>query len=180
MVSYCRLSAEPIKTRQPILHPDAVVVQDSTLLYTMDPFHGIQDAGIGVINTTNTPDEIVEKAGIALPSAQVFTVPATEIVLQHLGRPIPSGALLGAFAAATGQITLDAVVEVLQERFKGKVADGNVAAAQAAYDWVQGRRAPSLEHSAAVPMPMPDAATAHMDASAAPPTLAHTEESSHA
>ena len=39
----------------------------------------------------------------------VVTVPATEIAREHLGRPLPNTALLGAFAALTGEVSLDAV-----------------------------------------------------------------------
>jgi Pyruvate/2-oxoacid:ferredoxin oxidoreductase gamma subunit len=52
-------------------------------------------------------------------------------------RPIPSAALLGAFAATTGAVTLDSVAAAIRERFAGRVAEGNVAAARAAHDLVR-------------------------------------------
>ena len=51
-------------------------------------------------------------------------MPATEIALKHLGRPLPNAVLLGGFAALSGLITLDAVAHAIRAKFAGKVADG--------------------------------------------------------
>ena len=75
---------------------------------------------------------------------RLLTVPATEIALKHLGRPLPNAVLLGGFAALSGLITLDAVAHAIRAKFTGKVADDNVAAATEAYEVVRhavgGRR----------------------------------------
>ena len=39
----------------------------------------------------------------------LLTVPATELALKHVGRPLPNAALLGGFAALTGLISLESV-----------------------------------------------------------------------
>ena len=67
----------------------------------------------------------------------MLTVPATEIALKHLGRPLPNAVLLGGFAALAGLVTLDAVAHAIRAKFSGKVADGNVAAATEAYQAVR-------------------------------------------
>jgi pyruvate ferredoxin oxidoreductase gamma subunit len=64
-------------------------------------------------------------------------VPATEIALKHLGRPLPNAVLLGGFAALAGLVTLDAVAQAIRAKFSGKVAEGNVAAATEAYEAVR-------------------------------------------
>jgi pyruvate ferredoxin oxidoreductase gamma subunit len=66
-----------------------------------------------------------------------MTVPATDLAREHLGRPLPNAVLLGGFAAISGAVTLDAVAAAISEKFKGKLADGNIAAAAAAYDYVK-------------------------------------------
>jgi hypothetical protein len=68
---------------------------------------------------------------------RLTTVPATEIALKHLGRPLPNAVLLGGFAALSGLITLDAVAHAIRDKFSGKVADGNIAAATEAYEYIQ-------------------------------------------
>ena len=70
----------------------------------------------------------------------MLTVPATELALEHTGRPVPNAVLLGGFAALTGAVSIDAVVQAIAARFSGKVAAGNVAAAREAYRIVEGRR----------------------------------------
>ena len=55
---------------------------------------------------------------------RLTTVPATEIALKHLGRPLPNAVLLGGFAALSGLISLDAVAHAIRDKFSGKVADG--------------------------------------------------------
>ena len=71
-----------------------------------------------------------------LTTEHVVAVPATEIAREHLGRPLPNAALLGAFAALTGELSLRAVTDAIRERFPGPVGVGNASAAEAAYAFV--------------------------------------------
>ena len=61
----------------------------------------------------------------------VFTVDATGIAMEILGRPITNTSMMGAFVGATGVLSMDSVAAVLEERFGGK-AEANVRAAKAA------------------------------------------------
>ena len=69
---------------------------------------------------------------------RLLTVPASELAREHTGRPLPNAALLGGFAALAGVLSLRAVERAIRERFATAeaVAEGNVAAARAAHDWV--------------------------------------------
>ena len=64
-------------------------------------------------------------------------MPATEIALRHVGRPVPNVPLLGGFAAMSGLIRLDSVIKAINDKFSGKVAAGNVAAATEAFNIVR-------------------------------------------
>ena len=57
-----------------------------------------------------------------------MTVPATELAREHLGRPLPGRALLGALAALTGTVSRESLDAAIRERFAGAVGEGNVAA----------------------------------------------------
>ena len=59
--------------------------------------------------------------------------------MTHLGRPVPNAVLLGAFSAITQVVPLDAVASAINEKFKPKIAAGNVAAATAAYEHVMNQ-----------------------------------------
>jgi pyruvate ferredoxin oxidoreductase gamma subunit len=69
-------------------------------------------------------------------------VPATEIAMKHLGRPLPNAVLLGAFAGLSGAISLASVVSAIRDKFSGKVAEGNIAAATAAFEFVKDKGSP--------------------------------------
>jgi pyruvate ferredoxin oxidoreductase gamma subunit len=132
VVSFCRIDDEPIRVREPIAEPDALIVQDPTLLHQVALFEGLQPDGYVLINSSRSFEELglgeLELAG------RRMTVPATDLARTHLGRPLPNAVLLGAFAAVTGVVTIDAVESAIREKFSGAAADGNVAAAQAAYE----------------------------------------------
>lgn len=147
VVSYCRIDDRAIRNREPVIAADAVLVQDPTLLHVPEVFHGLRAGGFVLINT-NRPlgelDGLVERLG----PAHVVTVPATDFAREHLGRPLPNAALLGGFAALTRLLSFGAVELAIRGRFAGPVADGNVAAARAAYDHVE-QNTRGLTHAAA-------------------------------
>lgn len=135
VVGFCRIGDRPIRTHEPVAEPDALIVQDATLIHHIDVFGGLGDDGYLLINTSCSLAELGLDAFVRrFRPGRVLTVPATELALTHLGRPLPGAVLLGAFAALTGQVRPESVVAVVRERFTGQVAEGNVAAVRAAYD----------------------------------------------
>ena len=123
VMAFCRVGDAPIRTREPIVDPDALVIQDSTLLHVPDVFAGFTDGPV-LVNTSRD---------VTVPQGRIITVAATELAREHLGRPLPGAPMLGALAAATGLVSLDALERAIRERFAGAVAEGNVAAARAAH-----------------------------------------------
>jgi pyruvate ferredoxin oxidoreductase gamma subunit len=136
-VSFCRIDDRAIRLREPITEPDALIVQDPTLLHQVNLFGGLRPDGFLLVNTSRGLDELgLEDLVESLPRGHVVAVPATEMARRHLGRPLPNAALLGGFAALTGQVSLEAVVGAIRSRFAGAVGEGNAEAATAAYDHV--------------------------------------------
>jgi len=137
VVAFCRIDDREIRLREPVLEPDALLIQDPTLLHQVDVFGGLAPDGYVLINTSRSFDELgVGELARSLRAERLCTVPATELALKHVGRPLPNAALLGGFAASTGRVSLDSVAAAIRERFAGKVAEGNVAAARAAFEHV--------------------------------------------
>lgn len=135
VVSYCRMDDTKIRLREPILEPDAVIVQDPTLLQAHDVFQGLKPDGYVLINSTKPLEELgIAEALGRLPPGHVRTIAATELAREHVGLPVPNAALLGGFAAVTRLIGFEAVEKAIREKFAGSVGDGNVRAARAAYD----------------------------------------------
>ena len=138
VVAFCRIDNKEIRLREPIMEPDALIIQDPTLLFSVDVFAGLRSDGYIIINTNKTFEELgLGEFSKKFRPERLLTVSATDLALKHVGRPVPNIPLLGAFAAASGQISLDAVAEAIREKFSGKVAEGNIAAATEAYNTVK-------------------------------------------
>jgi pyruvate ferredoxin oxidoreductase gamma subunit len=138
VVAFCRIADSAIRTREPVSHPDALVIGDATLLHQVDVFSGVQPAGYVLINTTRSLAELgLEDLVTRHRVDRLVTVPATALAREHIGRPVPNAALLGGFAALTGEISIGSVVSAIRDRFSGAMADGNAAAAHAAYEQVR-------------------------------------------
>jgi pyruvate ferredoxin oxidoreductase gamma subunit len=134
VVAFCRIDDRPIRLREPVLAPDAIIIQDPTLLHQVDVFGGLSPDGYIVINTSRSFEELGLGDFIAgLRRERLCTVPATELALKHIGRPVPNAALLAALAAVSGRISLESVCAAIREKFPAKVAAANVAAADVAY-----------------------------------------------
>ena len=138
VVAFCRIDDKEIRLREPVLEPDALIIQDPTLLHQVDVFGGLAREGYILINPTRTFDALgVGDFARSLRAERLCTVPATELALKHAGRPMPNAALLGGFAAISGRISLASVSAAIWEKFGGEVAQGNIAAAIAAYEHVR-------------------------------------------
>jgi len=150
VVAYCRIDDREIRLREPILQPDALIIQDPTLLHQVDVFGGLRNSGYVLINTTRSFAELgLGEFAQRFPADHLLTVPATELARKHVGRPVPNVPLLGAFAALGGLVSLEAVHKAIADKFSGKVAAGNQAAATEAFEFVmaQERRAQEMHHA---------------------------------
>jgi pyruvate ferredoxin oxidoreductase gamma subunit len=136
VVAFCRIDERPIRSHDPVDHPNLVVLQDPTLLRTGDVLDGLTDDGVVVVNSSRTPAELAD-AGLHLrPGQRVVTVPATELSRELLGRPLPNTALLGAVAAVTGVVSLEAVRGAIRQRFASQpesVVAANIRLAEDAH-----------------------------------------------
>ena len=137
VVSFCRISAREIRTREPIARPHAVVVQDATLLHQVDLFGGMRDDAYLLINSVHSIAQLgLEEWARGFRRERLMTVPAGEICRRHLGQMRPNAAMLGALAALTRVVSLEAVAEALDARFGGGLAERNFAAAKECHEHV--------------------------------------------
>jgi len=138
VVAFCRIDEREIRLREPVLNPDALIIQDPTLLHQVDVFSGLVPEGYILINTSRSFEALgVGDFARGLRAEHLCTVPATELALKHVGRPVPNAALLGGFAAVSERVSIDAVAKALQQKFSGAIGEGNVAAAREAYAFVR-------------------------------------------
>jgi pyruvate ferredoxin oxidoreductase gamma subunit len=145
VVSFCRIDDREIRSREPVSHPDAVIIQDPTLLHQVDLFGGLDPDGYILLNSERGFEELSMGEFIAgFRPEHVRTMPATQIAREHLGRPLPNSVLLGGFAGLCDIVSLESVNQALRDRFPGKLGDMNTAAATAACEFVQGSLAGSV------------------------------------
>jgi pyruvate ferredoxin oxidoreductase gamma subunit len=141
VMSFCRIDDKPIRTHEPVTEPDALIIQDPTLLHQAELFAGLSSEGYLLINSTRGLEELgLDDFLKALRPDRLRVVPASELAMTHLGRPLPGAPLLGGFAALTGMVSLDSVVAAINGKFSGPVAKGNAEAARAAFDFVANER----------------------------------------
>ena len=141
VMAFCRIADREIRLREPVMTPDALIIQDPTLLHQVDLFSGVTTEGLILINSTRSFAELgIGEFVEGFHPDLLCTVPATELALKHVGRPLPNAALLGGFAAVCDQVRLESVFAAIRETFSGKVAEGNVAAAREAFEIVTKER----------------------------------------
>lgn len=141
VMAFCRIDDRAIRAHDPITRPDAVVVQDPTLLHLGSVLEGMGTDTFLLVNTSRTAHELgLAQLVPGLDPARTVTVPATDLARKHLGRPMPNAALLGAFAALTGVVTLGSVTAAIRARFPGAAGEANAAAAVEAHDQVSDQK----------------------------------------
>jgi pyruvate ferredoxin oxidoreductase gamma subunit len=131
VVAFCRISDKEIRLREPIMEPNAVIVQDRTLIDSANAFQGLVEKGFALVNSNHDINS-------NLKNVTLKCIGATEIALEHIGRPIPNAVLLGSFAGLTGILKIESVIEAIKTKFSGVIGEKNIAAARIAYDKMLG------------------------------------------
>ena len=132
MRGFTRIAEAPIRRHCMIEKPGIVIVLDPSLLDS--PAAGV-NAGtdkdtLFLINSTENADVLSKKLGVK--GARIWTVDATGIALDTIGRAIPNMPMIGALLAINEIITVEelksAMVALLSSKFSQSVIDGNLAA----------------------------------------------------
>jgi pyruvate ferredoxin oxidoreductase gamma subunit len=137
--AFTRLSPKPIHIHSQIENPDVVLVLDPTLLGTVPVADGLKEDGALLVNTSMSPAEVRQVTG--LKTGKVFTVDASHIAIEEMGREITNTPMLGAFARATGIFDIEALAEQLRAWFGKKISpemvEANVRALRRAAEEIQ-------------------------------------------
>lgn len=134
VVAFCRIGDHEIRVREPVMRPNALIIQDSTLLHQVGVFEGLAADGYVLINSQSSFEELgLDDVQTPARAGRLMTIPATGLAREHLGRPVPNIVMLAGWAAQTGIVGLEALSRAIHGRFSGKVAAGNVAAAEVAF-----------------------------------------------
>jgi pyruvate ferredoxin oxidoreductase gamma subunit/2-oxoisovalerate ferredoxin oxidoreductase gamma subunit len=133
--AYLRLDKKEILMRTNVYTPDHVVVQDHTLLLTINVTRGLRPGGWILINAPAVPVEPGPFTGFRLAC-----IDANRIALKHqLGtrtHPIVNTTMIGAFSRVLGMPPMKAIAAAIHEEVP-REAEKNINAARDAYKEVQ-------------------------------------------
>ncbi|MCL5942818.1 MAG: 2-oxoacid:acceptor oxidoreductase family protein [Actinobacteria bacterium] len=142
IVAFNRISPAPIPVHCHVTEPDIVVVLDPTLMGKAGVMEGLSPDGTIIVNTPRTPSE----TSLCLnpgKGQKVYTVNASQISLDTLGKNIPNTPMIGALVKVTGLLARDEFTRLieaqLKEKFKEKkaVIAPNLEAINRAYEEVR-------------------------------------------
>ena len=121
VAAFLRFDAEPVRERTRVYHPETVLVFDRVLAGLPECYAGLKDGGMAIVNTRE--EKVVPSS---VTNLGLFAwVDATGIALQEVGRPIPNSCMLGAFARASGLLSLEVLSRAMGGFLKGDVLAGN-------------------------------------------------------
>ena len=133
--AFVRIDDKKIRTREEVRTPDYLIIQDSFLIGAVPVLDGIKPDGLILVNSDEASEDLNIKT-----TARVETIPATEIALEIIGRPIPNAIMIGAFCSITGLVSIGAVQEAIMEKFPGRVGENNVAALERAVEIMEKKK----------------------------------------
>lgn len=133
IMAFCRINDQPIRLRCRVRKADYVIVQDVTIFDEVDVLNGLKAGGMILINGDRT------KQALGLRSDyKVFSFSAEKMAQEILGRPIMNTALLGAFAAMTQELSLEAALKAVRSKFPGSLGERNVQVVEKSYRMLAG------------------------------------------
>jgi 2-oxoacid:acceptor oxidoreductase gamma subunit (pyruvate/2-ketoisovalerate family) len=87
-----------------------------------------------VVNTDQSPKAI--RAVMGVPEGKIYVLDATSLAIKILGRPITNTAMLGAVVKVTGMVEIDSMLQVVGERFGGRIGELNKELIKTTYEEV--------------------------------------------
>jgi pyruvate ferredoxin oxidoreductase gamma subunit len=139
--SFNRVSEDPITIHCHAKNPDVVVVLDPTLIGAVDVTAGLTQDGVMIVNTDMPASEMRKK--LNLDGRKLYTLDASAIAKETIGRDIPNTPMLGALVKVTGLLSYETITDdtkkKLEKKFRNKpeVIEGNLKAIERAYNEVK-------------------------------------------
>ena len=126
-----RLAREPIRDLSQVTEPDIVVVLDESLIAVGGATVGLRPGGLVIVNSPRSASDLGIEGATAVTSDVTGAAESAGLIVG--GQPMVSTAVLGAVAAATGLVTMEAVEQAIEHAFSGSAARKNVEAARIAF-----------------------------------------------
>ena len=122
--AFTKLDKKPIGNRSEITRSNYSIFLDDTL-FNEKSFRELKQNGIILLNTKKSFED-----------PRVITLDGDGIAARILGLPITNTILLGAFAAVSGEITLEDINKAIRQTMPHRLHEKNIAAVKAAFEEV--------------------------------------------
>jgi pyruvate ferredoxin oxidoreductase gamma subunit len=111
MQAFNRISESEITVHCNVQHPSIVIILDPSLITATNVYvtGGVPEDGIYVVNTQQSPEHMRKMLGVGA-KAKVYTVDATQISIDTIGRPMPNTPLIGALISVTKLLDWNLVI----------------------------------------------------------------------
>jgi 2-oxoacid:acceptor oxidoreductase gamma subunit (pyruvate/2-ketoisovalerate family) len=133
-----RIADDPIRTFSQIEFADITVVLDDSLFDVVDILGKVRAGGLLIINTTRPADHFKVPAEIGLATVDAATVSIKQHLIKE-GAPVVNTPMLGAFARASGMVSLDNLEKALRGKLSREAVLKNFASVKAAYEATEVR-----------------------------------------
>ena len=119
VMSFCRIDDKPIRTREPVTEPDALLIQDPTLLHQAGLLDGLRPDGYVLVNSSRASTSSASPSSPPSTGAACWSCRPRTWRSPTWAARCPALPMLGGFAALTGRqtVSLDAVLAAITERF---------------------------------------------------------------
>jgi pyruvate ferredoxin oxidoreductase gamma subunit/2-oxoisovalerate ferredoxin oxidoreductase gamma subunit len=133
--AYLRLDKQKILTRNNMVTPDHVVVQDAKLLQSVNVTRGLKPGGWILLNNAGLPVKLAPFKGFRLAFVDATQI-AVDCELGTRTQPIINTAMIGAFARMLSMPPLVNISEAITAEIAAR-PDKNIEASQRAYKNIQ-------------------------------------------
>jgi pyruvate ferredoxin oxidoreductase gamma subunit len=130
-----RISDEHVKTHAPVItgNTHSWIILEPSLVESM-PFDDLSPGTIIVINSKEVPSVLKIQKNIKIGKVDAVDI-ARECGLIKSGTFMVSTTMLGAWAKATGLISLDSLIEAVKHQFgEGELAEANIRSLKIAFE----------------------------------------------
>ena len=135
MKAYVRIAANPIRTHEPVVDPDCVLVLDDTILESVNVTENVTEDESIIVNSVRSKRELQKQMKF---TGNIVPIDATGMSKDIIGENRPNTVILGKFAFVSERIKLENIVEVFRKKYTKKIGEEktekNIEAIENAYN----------------------------------------------
>jgi len=135
MKAYVRISNDPIRTHEPVVDPDCVLVLDETIMDSVDVAENVTENESVVVNSAKSKSELEKQIKF---EGNIVPIDATAMSKDIIGENRPNTVILGKFAFVSERVKIENIVEAFRKKYEKKIGkektDKNIEAIQKAYN----------------------------------------------